>query len=263
MYNQGTGAKTFQGKEGKSFKTERQPELGLDMTKYRMYDYALGRFTSIDPLADEGIQQSWTPYHYSLNSPIVNNDPNGDICPICITAGVGALIGAVAGASIAAYEGKGLGEIGNAALVGGVGGAIIGSGAGLLATGTVASTGLMSAAAGVVATNAAVGMVAGAAEETTKQVLDGKGMNTATIVKAATAGGAVNAVAGPAGKVLAPAIKFLTSTAAKTLTQAGVKATTQTTANNSVKAVLTVAKDVAKEVSQKTVENKVQDKLEK
>ena len=69
MYNQGTSGKNFQGKEGKSFKVERQEELGLnlDMTKFRMYDYALHRFTSIDPLADaKSLTQSWTPYHKSF-----------------------------------------------------------------------------------------------------------------------------------------------------------------------------------------------------
>jgi len=90
MFNQGTSGKNFQGKEGKSFKVERQEELGLnvDMTKFRMYDYALGRFTSIDPLADANPQESWTPYQYAYNNPIRYNDPYGD-CPLC-----GAVIGA-------------------------------------------------------------------------------------------------------------------------------------------------------------------------
>jgi len=52
------------------------------MTKFRMYDYALGRFTSIDPLADANPQESWTPYQYAFNSPIQYNDPYGD-CPKC------------------------------------------------------------------------------------------------------------------------------------------------------------------------------------
>lgn len=93
MYNQGTSGKNFQGKEGKSFKVERQEELGLnvDMTKFRMYDYALGRFLSIDPLADANPQESWTPYQYAYNSPIQYNDPYGD-CPSCFGALVGALV---------------------------------------------------------------------------------------------------------------------------------------------------------------------------
>jgi len=91
-YNQGTSGKNFQGKEGKSFKVERQFDLGinLDMTKFRMYDYALGRFTSIDPLADANPQESLTPYQYAYNSPIQYNDPYGD-CPSCLW---GAIIGA-------------------------------------------------------------------------------------------------------------------------------------------------------------------------
>jgi RHS repeat-associated protein len=93
MYNQGTSGTNFQGKEGKSFKVERQEELGLnvDMTKFRMYDYALGRFTSIDPLAVANPQESWTPYQYAYNSPIQYNDPYGD-CPWCFGALVGALV---------------------------------------------------------------------------------------------------------------------------------------------------------------------------
>ena len=111
MFNQGTSGKNFQGKKGKSFRVERQEELGLnlDMTKFRMYDYALGRFTSIDPLADANPQESWTPYQYAYNSPIQYNDPYGD-CPWCI----GALIGAAAdyGLQVAGNlaEGKGLGD---------------------------------------------------------------------------------------------------------------------------------------------------------
>ncbi len=110
-YNQGTSGTNFQGKEGKSFKVERQLELGLnlDMTKFRMYDYALGRFTSIDPLADANPQESWTPYQYAYNSPIQYNDPYGD-CPWCI----GALIGAAVdyGLQVAGNlaEGKDLGD---------------------------------------------------------------------------------------------------------------------------------------------------------
>ncbi len=77
-FNQGTG--------DKKFRTERitDLELNLDMTKYRMYDYSTGRFTSIDPLADEAGQEIYSTYQYGYNNPISNSDPYGD-CPGCKT----------------------------------------------------------------------------------------------------------------------------------------------------------------------------------
>ncbi|MCR9252373.1 MAG: DUF5615 family PIN-like protein [bacterium] len=72
LYNQGIGDKTF--------KTERQNELDLDFTKFRSYDYTLGRFIQIDPLADAAGQENHNSYHYSFNNPIMYNDPYGD-CP--------------------------------------------------------------------------------------------------------------------------------------------------------------------------------------
>ena len=78
LYNQGFGEKTFQGEEGKVFATERQIELDIDMTKFRMYDYNLGRFLNVDPLADQAGQELYTPYHYALNNPIRYSDPYGD-----------------------------------------------------------------------------------------------------------------------------------------------------------------------------------------
>lgn len=74
LYNQGTGDKTFA--------VERQSELGVDFTKFRVYDPALGRFWHVDPKADKEDQESWNPYHYSFNNPIRYNDPYGD-CPTC------------------------------------------------------------------------------------------------------------------------------------------------------------------------------------
>ena len=80
LYNQGTKT-TFQGEEGKVFGVERQPELGVDFTKYRVYDPALGRFWNVDPAAEIFPQESWTPYHYSFNNPIRWNDPYGNFPP--------------------------------------------------------------------------------------------------------------------------------------------------------------------------------------
>ncbi len=78
-FNQGSKT-TFQGLEGKEFKTERQTELQVDMTKYRIYDYALGRWWQVDPLADN--LESLSPYNGMDNNPIRYNDPYGD-CPSC------------------------------------------------------------------------------------------------------------------------------------------------------------------------------------
>ena len=56
---------------------ERQDELGLnwDSFKYRNYDYAIGRFMSVDPLAEE--YPNVSPYTYCLNNPINAIDPDG------------------------------------------------------------------------------------------------------------------------------------------------------------------------------------------
>ncbi|MGB3467438.1 MAG: RHS repeat-associated core domain-containing protein [Cyclobacteriaceae bacterium] len=41
----------------------------------RFYDASLGRFMMIDPLAD--VQESFNPYHFSYNNPILFKDPTG------------------------------------------------------------------------------------------------------------------------------------------------------------------------------------------
>ncbi|MEM0941515.1 MAG: RHS repeat-associated core domain-containing protein [Bacteroidota bacterium] len=74
LFNQGIGAITFP--------TERIFELGVDMTKHRVYDYVLGRFWQVDPLADIPFNHRWSSYSYSFNNPIRYNDPYGD-CPKC------------------------------------------------------------------------------------------------------------------------------------------------------------------------------------
>jgi hypothetical protein len=55
-----------------------------------MYDAQIGRFHQVDPLTDEGGQESLTPYQFSYNNPVRYNDPDGQ-CPNCL---IGALIGA-------------------------------------------------------------------------------------------------------------------------------------------------------------------------
>lgn len=55
------------------------------MTKYRVYDPAIGRWWQADPMAELFMED--TPYNYSFNNPILYNDPYGD-CPPCIVAAV-------------------------------------------------------------------------------------------------------------------------------------------------------------------------------
>ncbi len=43
----------------------------------RTYDPQIGRFIQVDPMTDEGGQESWSPYHFSYNNPIRYNDPDG------------------------------------------------------------------------------------------------------------------------------------------------------------------------------------------
>ncbi|WP_154858841.1 RHS repeat domain-containing protein [Cyclobacterium xiamenense] len=50
--------------------------------KSRFYDPAIGRFISIDVLADHPRQIGMSPYQFSWNNPIRYNDPDGK-CPSC------------------------------------------------------------------------------------------------------------------------------------------------------------------------------------
>jgi RHS repeat-associated protein len=64
---------------------ELQDELGLNMTAmdYRQYDNALGRFNSIDVMSEKF--PSTSPYSFSVNNPILLNDPSGKDWSITIT----------------------------------------------------------------------------------------------------------------------------------------------------------------------------------
>ena len=70
QWNAGGYKYTYNGKE-----IDR--ELGLNWHHYgkRMYDAVLGRFTGVDPLADD--YASWSPYNYVMGNPVKLIDPDG------------------------------------------------------------------------------------------------------------------------------------------------------------------------------------------
>jgi len=54
---------------------ERDQGTGLIYFPYRYYDPEIGRWVSVDPLAEKF--PGWSPYNYALNNPLGNFDPDG------------------------------------------------------------------------------------------------------------------------------------------------------------------------------------------
>jgi len=71
-------------------KKELQPQLGLYDYGARFYDPVIGRWTSVDELAEDPEQIDKSPYAYVWDDPISKDDPDGK-CPSCI---IGALVAA-------------------------------------------------------------------------------------------------------------------------------------------------------------------------
>jgi len=90
---------------------ELNESLGLNWYDYgaRRYDPAIGRWFTVDKMADDEMQIDKTPYAYSWNSPITLNDPDGN-CPWCIGALVGAATEYLVQAGTNLAKGQDLGD---------------------------------------------------------------------------------------------------------------------------------------------------------
>ena len=136
-----------------------EPGAGLYLHD-RDYRPDLGRFTTADPAPRSATDTYTSAYAYAENLPTTLSDPSGR-CPICISMGIGAVLGGAIEGGIYAYTTEnttwgGLAQAaGRGALIGAVGGAIM-PGTGNLAARSLSLTGARSVAvsAGV---NAAVG----------------------------------------------------------------------------------------------------------
>lgn len=62
---------------GKGFVGGNADATGLTQLGARMYDPAIGRFTSVDPIQDLNDPQQWNGYSYANNSPVTASDPDG------------------------------------------------------------------------------------------------------------------------------------------------------------------------------------------
>jgi|GEM_PF-5710727 len=76
------------------FTGQRQDVAGLYFYQARWYDALLGRFISPDSIvAEPGNPQDFNRYAYARSNPLRYTDPSG-YCPMCVGAGIGALVGA-------------------------------------------------------------------------------------------------------------------------------------------------------------------------
>ncbi|WP_327170081.1 FG-GAP-like repeat-containing protein [Streptomyces sp. NBC_01336] len=95
----------------------------------RNYDPELGRFTSQDPATRDANQPALNDYAYADNQPTSRTDPSGR-CYLCVSAGIGAVVGAVVEGGIYSYQHRNGGfswsDFGKATGEGAVTGAIAG-----------------------------------------------------------------------------------------------------------------------------------------
>ena len=190
--------------------------LGLYDFSARMYDPTLGRFLSVDPMA-EGYRHL-SPYAYCAGNPVVYADKDGQVIGRVV---VGAVVGAAINGGIALLSGESGREVLGAAARGAIEGGVAG-----LTFGMSMGTTL----AGKIAVSAAVGAATSTASSTVGQLVESGSVDAREVATDA----AVGAVVGGASRVF----PF------NTLENANKKATSHLSPSNYVE---TARKDVKKE----------------
>ena len=119
--------------------------LGLYDFSARMYDPALGRFLSVDPMA-EGYRHL-SPYAYCAGNPVVYADKDGQVIGRVV---VGAVVGAAINGGIALLSGESgrdvLGAVARGAVDGGIAGLTFGMSMGTTLAGKIAVSAAVGAA---------------------------------------------------------------------------------------------------------------------
>ena len=151
--------------------------LGLYDFSARMYDPALGRFLSVDPMA-EGYRHL-SPYAYCAGNPVVYADKDGQVIGRVV---VGAVVGAAINGGIALLSGESGREVLGAAARGAIEGGVAG-----LTFGMSMGTTL----AGKIAVSAAVGAATSTASSTVGQLVESGGVDGREVAADAAVGAVV------------------------------------------------------------------------
>ena len=182
-------------------------ESGLHYNLARHYHPGLGRYLSEDPLRDPATHGNW--YQYAAGDPLGRTDPTGEfiIPAVLIAMAVGAVVGAAITAGIKAYETRGQEwnadrwkQIGVAAAVGGVGGAV-GAGAGALAVGALGLAGAVGV--GAVLGGAIDGGVSSVAQTCAEAAMYGQAISGQQLLKDVAIGVGIGALTAGIGARIA------------------------------------------------------------
>ena len=148
--------------------------LGLYDFSARMYDPALGRFLSVDPMAES--YRHLSPYAYCAGNPVVYVDKDGQVIGRVV---VGAVVGAAINGGIALLSGESGREVLGAAARGAIEGGVAG-----LTFGMSMGTTL----AGKIAVSAAVGAATSTASSTVGQLVESGGVDAREVATDAAVG---------------------------------------------------------------------------